>query len=215
MCSAIRRRRSTAWAGRRAADPDDVRRRSRRSDAGVYNDRNGSFAGTVEISVIGRDAVEVASTSIEVPAGHACELYVGEMLAGFSDLTYAYRFGPLRHEVVVAELLHDDGSASECGPLLPRWTRGAHGGDDVLNVSARVVPGGMEVEVTVSRGTVRVPRLRRPRPDDNWFHLEPGAQRVVTCRPLASASNRSVSGEIRAINVVSSVFVHVQPAAAT
>ena len=182
----------------------------------VHNDLDRSFVGSVEISVIGRDTVEVASTSVDVPAGHSCELDAAELLAGFSDLTYAYRFGPLRHEVVVAKLLDDAGSAVSAAHYFPGGFARPMVSDDVLSASARLVPGGIEVEVS-ARSLAQFVSLDfgDHYPDDNWFHLEPGAQRVVTCRPLASASNRSVSGEIRAINVVSSVFVHVQPAAAT
>jgi beta-mannosidase len=47
-------------------------------------------------------------------------------------------------------------------------------------------------------------------PEDSWFHLAPGTQRVLTLEPLADAPD-SPAGQVRALNSIAGARVKVEP----
>ena len=78
----------------------------------VSNDRPHALAGSIEIALHRADDVLVgrASRPIHVAPHSALELDAGSFFDGFQDLSYAYRFGPPSHRVMVASLLGADGA---------------------------------------------------------------------------------------------------------
>ena len=121
------------------------------------------------------------------------------MLGGFRDLTNAYRFGPVRTDVVLAELLDGEGRvigesvslpAGPARPLLP---------DVGLEATVeRASDGSWSLEVA-SRLFAQYVALDVPgfEASDSWFHLPPGHRKTVR---LSSDSGQAPRGTVRALN---------------
>jgi beta-mannosidase len=157
---------------------------------------------TVELYT-GDHLAEDASRPVEVPARGGVGLSADALFDGFRDLTYAYRFGPRRYELVVARLTDGlGGTLAETG-FLP--------GGPVRPLQAEI---GLQAELERADGQtwclhvstrrfaqfvcVDVPGFR---PANSWFHLPPGGTVVTTlCR---EGSGEDVPrGQVRALNSV-------------
>ena len=115
--------------------------------------------------------------AIEVPARGALELSGFELTGRFFDLSYAYRFGPRTHELVVAQLITLGGEAiSEAHHLLAPPKAGAGEVAAELRQDAR----GWTLALTAERLQPYV-HIADPgfRPSDDGFLLVPGETRQV------------------------------------
>lgn len=72
----------------------------------VVNDRPEPLAATLDITLYRHGEVSVAHGArvVEVPAHDAIELPANDLLEAFFDTSYAYRFGPPTHDLVVVRL---------------------------------------------------------------------------------------------------------------
>lgn len=134
--------------------------------------------------------VDEAAAEIVVPAYGSISRGVEQVLGRFVDASYAYRFGPPAHDLIVAALF-DQSSAEPLAqaahfPLGRPATREAIG----LRGEAQVLAdGGVEVLLQTQRlayGT-RV-YAAGYRPDDAYFTIEPGGHRRITLTPATSHS---------------------------
>ncbi len=121
----------------------------------------------------------------------------------FHDLNWAYRFTPPAHDVVAVTLVGPDGETLAEAVHLPGGINRSVEPD--LGLETRLTAGPADrwqLEISTRRFAqwvvVEVPGYR---PDDSWFHLAPGACRVVVLeRAGATGPPR---GEVRALNAVS------------
>ncbi len=161
-----------------------------------------SFKGAARRAGFARAALRLEPHSSATLSGEA-------MLDAFADLAYAYRFGPPRHDVVVARLrdaqgtlLHED-AWFPAGHALP--THGA----SCLQASARAGDDG-SVELQLSSDAflqaVTVGCAGHD-PSDDVFHLSPGVPRTLRMTPrspskpfkaMLTASNLDGSVTVRA-----------------
>ena len=107
-----------------------------------------------------------------------------DLFDGFRDISYAYRFAPPGHDVVVATLLSDDGEVVSRTVHLPLGLNRAVEPDVGLHaVGRRDAADRWTLEVKTQRFAqfvvVDVPGFV---PSDSWFHLPPGARQSVTLR---------------------------------
>jgi beta-mannosidase len=109
------------------------------------------------------------------------------------DLTHAHRFGPLAHRAVQARLIDDQaGERAAHWHLAPGWGAAAVHGERVdAGLTAVIEPvdpaaGRWRVVLQAQRLALfvhfEVPGFL---PDDDYFHLAPGARRVVTLLTVA------------------------------
>jgi len=204
----------------------------------VLNDTAAAFSGRVELRLFadGERLVDSCSVSVDAPARGSAVLDAGEAFGGFRDVSYAFRFGPPQHDLVVADLVPDpvpDPVADLVPDLVADPGRGEAVAtafhlplgqarpleDDVgLQVAVRPCPVGRSGlshpagEVLIEVGTRRFAQwvsIEAPGfvPEDSWFHLAPGAQRLVHLRHFephadgAEAFARPTgSGVVRALN---------------
>jgi beta-mannosidase len=189
-------------------------------DAHVVNETAASVTGNLE-AVIVRDGVtivEQAQRSITLAPRSTQRIRVDELFGGFRDLTWAYRFGPPVGELVRVRFRSEaqPGSVSVVRDA-HHWVAGRPTAIDAsigLTVSGEPIRGSDSFRLTI--GTERTAfgihldgdELRS---SDNWFHLAPGDQRVLTVRrPRVSNSLEPVIGEsfpkivVRALNSRSS-----------
>lgn len=119
-----------------------------------------------------------------------------DLLGGFFDVGYAYRFGPPSHDVVVARLTGADGATGDESFLFPLG-RAAALAESGLAARLIEIDGAPALALACRRLAQNV-RIDCPgwTPDENGFHLAPGAERQVRltrARPDAPPPRGAVS----------------------
>jgi beta-mannosidase len=146
-----------------------------------------------------------ARQALTLQPRESCRIAAAAMLDHFFDFTYAYRFGPPAHDVVLATLHADD---SDSAPLsqavyLPDRSAGALHAPE-LHGSVECVQG----EWWLTVGTRRFARWVHIEdhafvPERDWFHLGPAETRRIRLmheNVPGAAAGAIPSGEIYAIN---------------
>lgn len=183
----------------------------------AVNDAATALQGSIrlELYAAGGALVEHVEQPVTVPARGAATVEATGMLEGFRDVGYAYRYGPPPYDVVVADLLDENGSV--VSEVVHVNGGGARAVEHDVGLDATVVPtvAGLAVEVTTVRlaqwVAVEVPGFW---PDDSWFHLPPGRTRRIGLTPLPGAgpepgTARPVRGQVRALNARAAARVTV------
>lgn len=159
-------------------------------DIHIANDRPKPLNATLHVALYrfeGRRIAE-ASCAVSVPAHTARTFTVEKILGRFVDASYAFRFGPPGHDVVVAALRDGDCDfpiarcfrfpvqhpvsrqpISELG--LAGEARTLHDGRVEIVLESRRFAWGVRI---TSRGG---------KPDDNYFSIEPGGKHRIVIRP--------------------------------
>ena len=172
----------------------------------VVNDRGARLEARVELSLFreGRIAVGRGSADVEVDAHTAIELAATDVLDGFFDLSFAYRFGPPMADVIhVALVQRADGAPIADAffhPLGHAVTRGATPGlaAEVIAASA-TGPAVLQVGSDAFAQAVRI-EVAGFRPSDNYFDLAPGQQRLIELHALPTRRAGSARGSLTALN---------------
>jgi beta-mannosidase len=157
----------------------------------VVNDAATSLQGELEIALYYGGEIVVASTRREIAVGPRAAIEVGAatLFDGFLDLSYAYRFGPPSHDLVVATVRTPSGATLAQAFHFPLGvpatreldvglTAGATVDGDVAIVTVRTRRFAQSVAVEAD-GFVS---------DDAYFHLAPGAERTLHLRRVAGTS---------------------------
>ncbi|MCU1492011.1 MAG: putative glycosidase [Acidimicrobiaceae bacterium] len=182
-------------------------------DAHLYNDGD-ALEGELVVRLASTERVlEEVRRSVALPARSAIGLSVEELLGGFRDLTWAYRFGPKAYQAVEVELRPADGRPQSRDVYLV-------GG---LPIDLSPVPAALQAElvedadgspaVRISSGVLTcflAVEAENYVPKDNWFHLLPGTVRTVALAPRPGSE--APRGEVRALNALSpATFGYEQP----
>lgn len=176
----------------------------------VSNDVHERLDAQVELLVIARGSTVIARAlrSVSIAARSRSALSADELLGSFFDTNYSYRFGPLMHEAVVARLLDpvSDAMWAEAVyvPHSPSTARPA-------TLTAAVERRGQDHAVRLTSDAlvhhVRID-VRGYLPEDNYFALTPGRDRVITLRRV-SATERPFRGFVEASNIADAVPLHL------
>jgi beta-mannosidase len=157
----------------------------------LCNDGPRPLTGEIDVTLFrgGETRVAGGTRPLALAPHAACELPVASFFDGFYDVSYAYRFGPPSHDLVVAAARVEPAGAAPIEafhfPLgLP--TQREH--DLGLTATLEPEPGGARVTLKTRRFAQSV-ALDVPgyEPDDAHFHLAPGGQRTVRLRALPGA----------------------------
>jgi beta-mannosidase len=143
---------------------------------------------------------ESGEREISLEPHGALSLQAEELLGGFRDLNYAYRFAPLTHDVIAVELSGEDGApvARTChlvaGPARPRLP------DVGLAATATLDADGDWALTVATRLFAQYVAIDVPgfEPSVSWFHLLPGES--TTVRLGRSAGQERPSGAVRCLN---------------
>ncbi|MSP61016.1 MAG: glycoside hydrolase family 2 protein [Myxococcales bacterium] len=180
----------------------------------VVNERAAPLRGEIEVALFRDGEVEVGlgRRAVEVAGRGAIALPAAGLFAEMHDLTYAYRFGPPQHDLVVATLSAEgktiDAFAFPLGlPALRERDLGLtaepqvlEGGDAALTLRTRRFAQSVAIEV---EGFV---------PDDDHFHMAPGSERTIHLRrSRGSASGGAVRGVVQPLNAESATRVRIGP----
>eukprot|EP00903_Cladosiphon_okamuranus_P000952 g950.t1 len=154
----------------------------------VINDGPEEAAVTLSLSCLrdGQVPVVTGKTDLTLAPHAAKTLNAVDLIGVFFDVTYAYRFGPLSHDVTVVQMT-DQASGDLVADAFHRT-----GGElapthfDLPDFELRPgQDGNWWLEVTAKRFLQSV-SLSLPGyvPDDNWFHLAPGGVKRINTYPL-------------------------------
>ncbi len=169
----------------------------------VVNDTARAVAGevTVELFARGELRLEEAVRAVEIPARGQVMLEMGGLFDGFRDLSYAYRYGPAPYDVIAVALRDGEGGVvSEVVHLPSGLERPVESEIGLAATALAGEDGAWALTVTTRRFAqwvvVEVPGFR---PSDSWFHLPPGATRILTLHGCGGDGG-APAGLVRALN---------------
>ncbi len=170
-------------------------------------------SGTLELLLYraGRHLIEHVNHEQPLPARSMRTIALAELLDTFHDLTFAYRFGPMSCDLVIArwrDPAAPDVASESC--YLP--DSGLHIGPDAsigLSARARELEPGL-FEVTLNSGAfVRGVNLQADgySCDDSHFWLAPGQDRRVQMRAVGAP--RPLFGVVSALNLAAPARIEI------
>jgi beta-mannosidase len=162
----------------------------------------------------GEQRVAEAREELELPAHGACERDLEALLGHFVDASWAYRFGPPGHDVVVASLERDGADGPEPLSQAFRFPAGRplrRQSAAELGLSAALCPrsdGALALALRSARLAYGV-RVHVPAfsPSDDALTLEPGVTRNLILSPHARepGGGQAFAGSLTALNLRGSV----------
>jgi beta-mannosidase len=158
---------------------------------------------SVTLYRLGETVIARGERALALPPRSATTLRAESLLERFADTSYAYRFGPPGHDLLVGKLTVSGRVVARVFFVPGRLSVAA---DPHLGLSAAVESrsGVMGLEIATNRFaaaiSIDVPGYL---PDDDFFHLEPGGREFIPLRPRGDAI--PVRGTVRALNSPSSV----------
>ena len=170
----------------------------------VINEQPKSLRGVVEVTLLKEPDVVIARHEVPVDLAARSQqmLSVDEVLGGFYDVNYAYRFGPPHHDVVMATLCDAERHAISEAFYFTRRRQPANLRGVTLNAEARSI-SATKCQVTLSSDCflygVRL-GAKGYLPDDNYFHLPPSRQKVVTFSAVGDCVG-AFKGSVEALNL--------------
>jgi beta-mannosidase len=175
--------------------------------AHVVNEPAQPLQATLEVTQYGLLDARIGQTrhALDLPGRGSVSLSLAEGLEGFTDLSYAYRFGPPGITLVHVSLCAPDGEVLgeafhfPAGlPSLVRADLGLTASYDEARAELLVASIGMAQNVHIALDGATVA--------DNDFHLAPGAQRRIAVRRVGS---HAVKGSVWALNADRPVAIAV------
>jgi beta-mannosidase len=178
----------------------------------LVNDAPEALAATVELEMLRADGVAVdrAHHGVLVPARGAVTLNAEAMLGYFSDSAAAYRFGPPRHEAVVARLLDVEGRTIAEDFHFPAGMDLAVR-EPRVGVQARREGGGIVTATIASDAFLQAVSVSCEgfAPDDNYFHVGPRREKRVAFRPQPGCDGR-FEATLEALNLSAPIAVRIE-----
>lgn len=180
----------------------------------LVNETSQTCEGTVQVQLLKQPNIVVARQELVVRIEGASRrtLSADEILGGFYDASYAYRFGPAHHDVVIVTWFDSGGQVISEAFHFIRRTVPAIERAVTLQSSAEVLKEN-EYQITLETDrflqgvTVNAKGFL---PDDNYFHLPPQRKKTVTFRALPGQVP-PFKALIEAINMESSHVVSARP----
>jgi beta-mannosidase len=180
--------------------------------AHVANDRPTPLRARLRVALYrdGEHRLAEADEELELPAHGACERDVEALMGHFADVSWAYRFGPPGHDVVVASLDRHDGDGA--GPLAQsfRFPAGRplrQQAPDELGLTATLGPRDDDT-FTLALDCRRLAygvRVHVPgwECSDDALTLEPGVARMLRLSPAPAGepAESPPGGAITALNM--------------
>lgn len=177
----------------------------------LVNESGQSREGELQVSLFreGEWPVAAASRAWPLTARSTQAVALTELLDGFTDLSWAYRFGPPPADVLVARWVGPRGRCERVHFIDPGrlpLRRSELG----LSAQARLLDGGGAIEVTLrSRAAARGVHFEVEgwQPEDEYFHVGPGGERVLRFTPWAGHPRRPWRASVSAVNAVAPAAV--------
>jgi beta-mannosidase len=177
----------------------------------ALNELSEPFRGHVELTLLQDGHITVARGEevCELPARGRKWLASDALLGGFYDVTYAYRFGPPKHNLAIATLFDDQRRVvSEAFYFVTACVPPYVTDVKVESNIKQIGPGQYEIRLQSDRflQSVRFD-AKGYLPNDNYFHLSPGRPKIVSFRALKDPETR-FRPSLEALNLRNPVLVH-------
>jgi beta-mannosidase len=170
-------------------------------DFHAVNDGDAPLDAQLHVALYRDDVLVVEGrTPLSAPPRGGASVNLQAAIDRFVDATYAFRFGPPGHDLVVGRLLGADGAVLARTFFSPLGLARPRAAD--LHLAATVERQGER------QGDVVVVTLKTPafaqfiavdspgwRPDDDYFHVEPGGERAITFRALQDEIGKTDKAE--------------------
>lgn len=175
----------------------------------LHNETPEPFDGTVELELLkgGRQRTGFASAPVALEPFGARTLSGDALLGHFTDLAHAYRFGPPKHDAVLARLRAATGEVVHEDALLPMGRLLPTQDPSVLSAEAEAASDGtvrLRLSATALLQTVNL-ACAGFAADDQAFHLAPGIVKEVRFRP--DGAPRPFKVHVGALNLEGSLTV--------
>jgi beta-mannosidase len=158
----------------------------------IINESAGPFDGFVELLLISEPQTIIARQEMRcsVPARTRQTLQSDEILNGFYDVSYAYRFGPAKHDIVIATLFDERHEVVSEAVHFMHQRVPAYFSDVQVSAEATELADGwyqltLQSDCFLQSVSVDANGFL---PDDNYFHLTPSRQKSVLLRPRGTSS---------------------------
>jgi beta-mannosidase len=155
--------------------------------------------------------------ALTLPSRDELAVHVDALFEGFRDLTYAYRFGPPSHDVVVATVMAVETGVTQASVFstlgqtcyFPQGLPATRDTDIGLSAHATVrADGAYELHVRTEKFAQSVAiRAEHFLPEDNYFHLQPSGEKIVLLHP--GAKNGALHCSISALNTYQEIDIDV------
>lgn len=169
----------------------------------LTNETSSAINGSLEVTLLKEPnrIVVRQETAVELQTRSKVLRSADEILGGFYDVSYAYRFGPPHHDIVIATW-YDSSRQIISQAYHFIGNRNVHSlpVQGVETLARDMGDGSYEVTIRAERflNAVRL-NAKHYLPEDNYFHLPPGEEKRVLFHPLGKST--SFRGEIEALNL--------------
>ena len=176
----------------------------------IRNETVAEYKGKLKLSLVNQHHAVIASAECEVSiaAGSIQSFESDQLLDGFYDTTYAYRFGPSQHMLVAAQLVNGAGIeqvsafyfVSHQQAVMPHHSSieaeldTSEEDNFKLKVKSNSFLYAVNIEVS---GFL---------PEDNYFHLLPGQEKLISLEKT-DPDVRKCKGYVSALNSTSEIKV--------
>jgi beta-mannosidase len=182
-------------------------------DIHLTNETAEKISGTLELVLLREPNTVVVQREIPISVAPRSQesFCADEILERFYDVTYAYRFGPPQHDVIMVTWFNDQRQVlSEAFHFIQCQIKRDARNSDIAAQSTVLKGDTVEVALTADRFLHHVfLKADGYLPDDNYFHLMPGRKKSVQFKPL-SENPVVFSAILEAINLASPVPVNPQ-----
>ncbi len=179
----------------------------------AINETSEACAVKVEIELLqtGRIRIAHAESAFDLPARSSHTLAVDELIGHFTDVTYAYRFGPPKHDTVIARLIDAQSGATLAedfyfpqGLTLPlqdssRIEASAHfdeNGSVCVSLKSDCLLQSVHIAATGFT------------PDDDYFHCAPDQLKLVSLSSTSTSQKCKI--HISALNLSDSIILRAE-----
>jgi beta-mannosidase len=177
--------------------------------AHVINEIERPLSASLELTLLrdGHVVIAEARTRCDLKPRSSATYAFDALLDAFYDVSYAYRFGPAKHDVAAAVLRDDAGqilSEAFWFPSAASIKREA----TAVSATARALDDHSYVVTLTSDRFLSAAHIDANGfvPDDNYFCLMPGRIREIHLRPVSDRPNR-FSASVEALNLDSAAPV--------
>lgn len=174
-------------------------------DVHLVNDTGVQRAVRVDVACLraGRTPVAQGTLDLELLTHGARRLPATDLFGAFFDTTYAFRFGPPSHDVVHGRLIdRHDGTVLADAFHFPLGRAAALHEATLTSECVQVEAGTWILRLATDRLAQSVHIADAAfEPEDNWFHLVPGAPRALRLTRRRNAPAAAVpAGEVRSLS---------------
>ncbi|MBL8097675.1 MAG: hypothetical protein JNK81_00735 [Anaerolineales bacterium] len=160
----------------------------------IINETPSTFTGTIEFMMLNESiSIAKAKREIKVNSNQKMKIIAEEMLGGFYDTSYAYKFGPPKHEVACAILKDESGKVISQQFHFPVTHH-------LPKVEANVVAEFFENKLSISSDkflyAIQI-LCDGCLPEDNYFHLMPNEKKEIKF----NTNNAKPKIQITAVNL--------------